>query len=94
MIYIYNKDISNRILKGADFMEIAKIFESGRSQAVRIPKKYRFSVGEVVIQKIGSSLILTPKTQLWDSFLSGVNGFTEDCFDGDRYETPTERDSL
>ena len=60
MIYIYNKDISNRILKGADFMEIAKIFESGRSQAVRIPKKYRFSVGEVVIQKIGSSLILTP----------------------------------
>ena len=45
MIYIYNKDISNRILKGADFMEIAKIFESGRSQAVRIPKKSFFGRG-------------------------------------------------
>ena len=29
-------------------METAKIFENGRSQAVRLPKKYRFSVDEVI----------------------------------------------
>jgi len=43
-------------------MEIAKVFKNGRSQAVRIPRKYRFSTDEVRIQKRGDQLILTPVT--------------------------------
>jgi len=43
-------------------MEIAKVFKNGRSQAVRIPRKYRFSTDEVRIQKCGDQLILTPVT--------------------------------
>ena len=61
-------------------METAKVFENGRSQAVRLPKKYRFLADEVVVQRLGASLVLTPKDKLWDSFLSGINGFTEDFF--------------
>lgn len=43
-------------------MDIAKVFKNGRSQAVRIPRKYRFSADEVRIQKRGNQLILTPVT--------------------------------
>ena len=41
-------------------MEIAKIFMTGRSQAVRIPKKYRFNAAEVEIRRQGNSIILSP----------------------------------
>lgn len=41
-------------------METAKIFMSGRSQAVRIPKKYRFPGNEVVISRRGNEIILSP----------------------------------
>ena len=34
-------------------MEVAKVFETGRSQAVRLPKKYRFQSEEVVVQRGG-----------------------------------------
>ncbi len=41
-------------------METAKVFMTGRSQAVRLPKKYRFDVSEVEIRKHGHFLILSP----------------------------------
>jgi len=75
-------------------METAKVFENGRSQAVRLPKKFRLTSDEVVIQRLGSSLVLTPKDKLWDSFLYGINGFTEDFMSEGRVETPVERDNL
>ena len=34
-------------------METAKIFENGRSQAVRLPKKFRFNTDEVIVQQLG-----------------------------------------
>ncbi len=41
-------------------METAKIFMTGRSQAVRLPKRYRFSGTEVTIRKEGDNVILSP----------------------------------
>ncbi|MBQ7694062.1 MAG: AbrB/MazE/SpoVT family DNA-binding domain-containing protein [Lentisphaeria bacterium] len=41
-------------------METAKIFKTGRSQAVRLPKRYRFSGAEVAIRKEGDEVILSP----------------------------------
>lgn len=75
-------------------METAKIFFNGRSQAVRLPKDFRFSSDEVVVQRLGSSLVLTPKDKICESFLCGVNGFSEDFMSDGRDEVPTERDSL
>ncbi len=76
-------------------MEKAKVFETGRSQAVRLPKKYRFSVDEVVIQKVGNSLILTPVDKVWETVQNGIDSFTDDFFeDGRAEEIPSERESL
>ncbi len=44
-------------------METAKIFKTGRSQAVRLPKRYRFSCSEVAIRKEGDNVILSPMTR-------------------------------
>lgn len=41
-------------------METAKIFKTGRSQAVRLPKKYRFTTSEVEIRREGDKVILSP----------------------------------
>lgn len=43
-------------------METAKVFKTGRSQAVRIPKRFRFNTSLVTIRKQGDSVILTPVT--------------------------------
>ncbi len=67
-------------------METAKIFENGRSQAVRLPKKFRFDGDEVFVHKIGSSVVLIPKDAVWDSFLSGLDGFSEDFMEDGREE--------
>ena len=76
-------------------METAKIFENGRSQAVRLPKQYRFSGEEVFIQRVGRAVVLLPKEAVWQTFLSGLNGFTDDFFrDGREPEFPTQREML
>ena len=51
-------------------METAKIFTSGGSQAVRLPKSCRFSVDEVVVKKVGSIVMLFTKDEALRTFLS------------------------
>lgn len=52
-------------------METAKVFKTGRSQAVRIPKRFRFHTGTVTIRKQGDSIILTPQQEIsWDEFFA------------------------
>lgn len=46
---------------------LAKVFKNGRSQAVRLPKECRVDTDEVYIEKIGHSLMITPKEKSkWD----------------------------
>nr|WP_286079333.1 type II toxin-antitoxin system VapB family antitoxin [Bacteroides intestinalis] len=75
-------------------METAKIFENGRSQAVRLPKKFRFSDDEVYIQNLGNAVLLVPKNELWQTFLEGIHGFSDDFMENGREDVPTKRDSL
>ena len=76
-------------------MDTAKIFENGRSQAVRLPQKYRFNADEVVIQRLGDAVLLVPKESLWNTFMDGVNSFSEDIFENGRDQGgQEERDSL
>lgn len=59
-------------------METSKLFANGQSQAVRLPKEYRFSGSEVYIQKVGHVVMLFPKDRAWETFLNGLNSFTDD----------------
>jgi antitoxin VapB len=72
-------------------MDIAKVFENGRSQAVRLPKEYRFEESEVYIKKIDDIVLLIPKKSTsWKVFESSVNYFTED-FLSERNQPETQK---
>ena len=76
-------------------METAKVFENGRSQAVRLPKKFRFKSDEVVVQQLGEAVILVPKESVWQTFLDGLDSFTDDIFeDGRQQGIQKEREML
>ena len=66
MIYII-KYISQILFEGNIMTKIAKVFQNGRSQAIRIPKEYKVDTNEVFITKVGDSLIIKPKYKnKWD----------------------------
>ncbi len=48
--------------------QTAKLFKNGRSQAVRLPAKYRFEGDEVFISRVGDKVILSNKPASWDDF--------------------------
>lgn len=76
-------------------MMTAKIFENGRSQAVRLPKEYRFNTDEVMINKIGDIVLLMPKTTKWSSFMQAIELFSDDFMENGRCEQDTqEREEL
>lgn len=73
-------------------MNTAKVFTSGRSQAVRIPKEYRFDVDEVFINKIGDTVMLTPVKSLAAAFEEGAHLLSDDyLMDGIPEAKPSER---
>jgi antitoxin VapB len=59
-------------------MKTAKLFQTGRSQAVRLPKEYRFSGSEVFIQRIGSAVVLLPTAHTWDVLFEACDEFSDD----------------
>ena len=75
-------------------MDTAKLFTNGRSQALRLPKEYRFSGNEVYIKKIGGMVIIVPKRDPWDSLAESLEFFTPD-FKAERHQPDQkERDTL
>ncbi len=76
-------------------MMTAKVFENGRSQAIRLPKECRFSSDEVMVNKIGDIVILLPKQNKWDSFMRAVDMFSDDFMaDGRATDISQEREAL
>jgi antitoxin VapB len=71
----------------------AKVFKSGNSQAVRLPKEFQVGEEEVFIQRVGNSIILTPKSDPWRAFRESLSEFSEDFMaDGRNQPTEPERD--
>jgi len=70
----------------------AKVFVTGRSQAVRIPKQYRFSTDEVYIEKVDDQIILSPKPKSWAQYFASAKHFTEDFPDNIKDVLPEERE--
>ena len=59
-------------------VQVAKLFYSGRSQAMRLPKVFRFEGSEVYIRKAGDDLIISPKCPMWNDFFSTPSAFGDD----------------
>lgn len=51
-------------------MQTARIFTNGNSQAVRLPKEFRFDEEEVVIKKLGDIVVLLPKRYRAESLMA------------------------
>lgn len=76
-------------------MMTAKVFENGRSQAIRLPKECRFNTDEVAVNKIGDIVILIPKTNKWNSFMQAIDMFSADFFESGRTDDVVqERENL
>jgi len=60
-------------------MDTAKIFWSGRSQAVRLPKEFRFDADQVRVRRHGNAVILEPIASDWD-WLDAITGRLDDDF--------------
>lgn len=56
-------------------METAKIFQTGRSQAVRLPKAFRFQGTEVAIKNFGGGVLLMPIDNPWDIMFEAIHEF-------------------
>ena len=56
-------------------MMTAKLFENGRSQAVRLPKEYRFQGDEVLVNKIGDVVLLMPKSGVLSTWIRLTGAF-------------------
>lgn len=63
----------------------AKLFISGRSQAVRLPAQFRLEGTELLIEQDGDAVILRPKPQGWDDFFAAESR-TPDDFLADRHQ--------
>jgi len=59
-------------------MNTAKLFKNGKSQAVRLPKQFKFQGTEVYIKRIGRNVMLIPKDDPWESLVSSLDDFSND----------------
>jgi len=59
-------------------MTRTKVFTSGNSQAVRIPKEYHVDCPELFIKKIGTAIILYPQHRPWENLKKSLSEFSDD----------------
>ncbi len=68
-----------------------KLFMSGNSQAVRIPREFQLEGDEVEIQRRGNTLVIRPKKQTWQLLLDSLTLFTDDFMEGGRQQPPVQK---
>ena len=75
-------------------MKTAKLFQNGQSQAVRLPKEFRFEGKEVFIKKSGSAVVLIPLVNSWDSLFGSLDKFSKDYMDERDQPKEQKREAL
>ncbi len=77
-----------------DGRKFARVFMSGRSQAVRLPKEFRFDVDRVIIRREGRHVVLSPPFKDWDDYWKHGTRFPDDFYEAmkelDEEELPLE----
>ena len=82
-IMIYTKEHS---------MKTARIFSNGRSQAVRLPKEFRFDAEDVFIKKFDNIIMLIPKNDPWAPLINSLDKFSDDFMENRPISKTQKRD--
>ncbi|MCX6564974.1 MAG: type II toxin-antitoxin system VapB family antitoxin [Candidatus Aminicenantes bacterium] len=75
-------------------MRTARLFRNGQSQAVRLPKEFRFEGEFVYVKKTGDSVILLPAGGMWNSFIESLDKFSADFMTGRNQPKEQKRESF
>jgi antitoxin VapB len=75
-------------------MKTAKVFQNGQSQAVRLPKEFRFDDTEVFIKKSGNIVQLIPRSDSWQSLFASLKKFSPDFMSERVQPQQDERESF
>ena len=70
-------------------MQQARLFQNGQSQAVRLPKDFRFEGDSVTIRRVGKAVVLLPYNAPWDTLFESLSMFSSDFMD-ERVQPPMD----
>jgi antitoxin VapB len=70
-------------------MDEAKLFWSGTTQAIRLPKAYRLSGDKVYLKRVGRAIMILPEDSEWQPFLNSLSKFSPE-FMADRNQPPQQ----
>ena len=73
-------------------MQIAKIFQNGKSQAVRLPREFRFPGDRVYLKRVGNAVVLLPYAAPWQSLVDSLSLFSGDFMQDRAQPPPQERE--
>jgi len=68
-----------------------KLFMSGNSQAVRIPRDFQLEGDEVEIQRRGNTLVIRPQKRTWQPLTESLTMFTADFMEDGRAQPPLQK---
>ena len=75
-------------------MKTAKLFRNGQSQAVRLPKEFRFEGDFVYVKKSGNAVVLLPANEIWTSLVESLDEFSDDFMADRNQPKAQEREAL
>ena len=75
-------------------MDTAKLFQNGQSEAVRLPKAFRFEGDRVFIRRLGDAVVLLPYRNPWDVMFASLELFSDDFLEERQQPAQQERESL
>lgn len=81
------------MLAGAT-MRTARLFRNGDSQAVRLPKEFRFEGDRVLIKRLGPGVVLLPVDRGWEVLEDSLQRFTPDFMTSRQQPLAQEREPL
>jgi antitoxin VapB len=75
-------------------MKTARLFQNGQSQAVRLPKEYRFNGDRVLIKRLGNAVILLPEKESWTPLFESLSRFSDDFMEHREQPNQPTREGL
>ena len=75
-------------------MKVAKLFKNGQSQAVRLPKEFRFEGTQVFIKRVGNAVLLLPEQDSWQGLFDSLHLFSADFMADREQPQQQEREDL